>query len=392
VAKQVQKAPDILAQMTKVLGDGVDVASLPVWEAVAANTLPLRKRGSIYNKAQIQQSSMSALADAINAGGAPLQVMHDGSTLPIGKAFMAQVAGSEDMPELRALFYVDPTNAAHVSQLDNSTIDEVSLGFLAAHALCSECGWDYFGDDATIMNFLDRMCANEHALGQDGVHLNLSGLDRLYELSLVNTGAVQNAKILSRSKQVMGDAGTVGQRLAASGLDLNVAICCASAKLTKEPDPRALAASSQEKSNMPEINITELVTKLATAEAGVQLKDAKVTELTGQVTALTAQVAELTAKVAALPKDTAEVQTKLDAAVKQSDVALAFLRDQATKAATAVGGDVSKIATLSVEDLSKIITDAQAKLSTLFPAGGKSASATQNDADEKPSRAAFKTA
>jgi outer membrane murein-binding lipoprotein Lpp len=386
VAKQVQKTPEILSQMTKVLGDGVDVQNLPVWEAVAANSLPLRKKGSIFEKAVIQQSTMTALSDAMNAGGAPMQVMHDGGQLPVGKAFMAQMAGGDAAPELRVLFYVDPTKSDFIAQLDNSTIDEVSLGFMAAHLLCSECGWDYMGDDATSANLWDRVCANDHAIGQDGVHLNLSGLDRLYELSLVSTGAVQGSKIVPRSKQTnMSD---MGRRLAASGVDLNAIIFDTKLKLSS--DPRALAASSQEKQVMADVNM-ELITQLTDAKSAGAVKDVKITELSGQVTALTAQVTELTAKVAAFPKDAAEVQVKLDASVKQTEAALTFLRDQATKIANATGGDVSKIAEMSVEDLSKSIVEAQAKLASLIPVGGVTPTTTKTDADAKPSRAAFKT-
>lgn len=484
MAKQINKTPEIIAQMQKIAGDGVDVSNLPVFEAIAANGLPIRKRGSIYDRAVMQESTLVDLAAAINAGGLPLHTLHNqNGELPVGKVFEGKVVrNGQGQPELHVLFSVAPDSGL-VASLDNGTIDEVSLGFLSAHALCSECGWDFFGDDATFLNFLDRTCANDHTIGVDGVHLNLSGLDRAYEMSLVSTGAVQNAKILSPSQAKLG--GEVGQRLAANGLDLNATVLFLHGKLEaddapkgdygthdqagyadpgyqkdKKPryplkkngkydeeriraawnyinkkenadkytssevseikdriiaawkdkidpagppsadegknnsiatDPRALAASSKEKPMAGEVNLTELVTNLASAQANNTLKDAEITALKAQIETLKGQITELTAKI---PAEPTEIQAQLDALKPQVDAATKFLRDQTRKALIATGADASKVDEMKIEDMVSAIEGAQAKLSTLFPAGGRARGAVEDagDGKDKPaSLSAFKT-
>jgi hypothetical protein len=147
-------------------------------------------------------------------------------------------------------------------------------------------------------------------------------------------------------------------------------------------DPRALAASKEH--NM-EVNFTELVTQLTGAKADVVVKDAKLADLTAQVTALTARVVELTAKIPATPAET-------EAKLVELGVAVSFLKEHTRKALVATGADASKVDTMSVEEMTKAISDAQAKLSTLFPAGGKSLSSTQDaEKDVSPDLAAFKT-
>jgi hypothetical protein len=372
MAKQISQTPAITTQMQGIAGEGVDVSGLPVFEAIVGNTLPLKKKGSIYDKAQMSQGMLADTASFINAKGVPLHTLHQqGGELPIGKVFSASVVMNDiGQPELHALFYVAPEHADLSGKLNNGVIDEVSLGILSACALCSECGFDYFGADATTANFWDRTCANDHTIGEDGVHLNLTGLDGVYELSLVSVGAVQGSKVVSGSKTRM----TGETKLAASGVDLNAAILNASFK-----EGRKMAGET--------FNVNELIGKFSDAQVELSTSKATIATLTADVARLTAANVELTAKIptAATPTETeaklTAANTELTASKATVDAATKFLRDMTRKALVATAQDVSKVDEMSIDAMTAAIEAAQAKLSSLFPAGGKALGAIE-DADK----------
>jgi hypothetical protein len=376
MAKQVTKTPQILAQMQLIAGEGVDVSNLPVFEAVTANTLPISKRGSIYNKAKMSEGMLSAITDSVNANGLPLHTLHQqGTELPAGRVFSAgMIMGDTGLPQVNMLFWVDPAEADLVAKMDTASIDSVSLGVLSECALCSECGFDFFGADASAMAFWDRTCANDHVIGENGVHLNLTGLDVLFELSAVSTGAVKNSKIVAGSKAKLSDAMTT--RLAASGLDASAVILHASSKLTnptqlKEP-PMADAAQFSALIDKH----TAVSVELAVTAGKLGVSDAKIVELSAQIVAKDAEIAAL---VAAAAKDPVEAVAKLATAEAEIEVSTTFLRAQAAKALSATNKDPAAAATMTVVELTGAINDAQATLATLFPAGGKSLAAGATD-------------
>ncbi len=49
--KQIQKTDKITARLKQALGDGVDLDSLAVYEAIAFNTIPTRKDHTLYKGA-----------------------------------------------------------------------------------------------------------------------------------------------------------------------------------------------------------------------------------------------------------------------------------------------------------------------------------------------------
>lgn len=379
--KQITKTPAMLSQMQKIAGEGVDVSALPVFEATVANTLPIQKRGSIYDKSTMSEGLVKDTASAINAAGLPLHTLHNqDNQLPFGKVFQADGGSTNGIPDAHALFYVSPNHDDIVTGLDNGSIDGVSLGIKSQMALCSECGFDFFGADANYMNFVDRECANGHIMGVDGAHLNLTGLDKVYELSLVSKGAVQNSKIRSGSQARMG---AEGQRLAASGAPIHSLVLYASATTPPPKEPV-----------MADLNLMELATSFATTTAELATTKLSVTTLTASVASLTAEntdlKAQLAAKAAVAPTET---EAKLATATADLDPALTFLRSQAAKCLTATAGDPTKVATMTVAELTATIDATQAQLSSLFVAGGAGKGAI-NDAGTGTApidRSAYKT-
>lgn len=315
--KRLTVTPEMQARINNAAGGEVDPSKVAVFECIAMSGAPIQKPGSIFNGAVHSPSMLSAMAAYVNSGkSVPLNIMHDSGELPTGRVFYAQPMNGG----IHAQFYL-PSDAPEVSLIDQGIITEVSVQVLAEQMLCSACAWDYLSADASIMNFIDQTCVNEHTIGVDGTHLILTGLQNWFELSLVGTGASPGAMILSPSKAKLSQQQL--DRLAASGVSPQAVILQTLPPKRKE-DP------------MAELNLKEFTDTLA-ANASV------IAGLNVEKTALEAQVAELaTTKVAlaaALTSNT-EVSAKLTAAeakVAEFDLMHAYLVDMAQKALVASG-------------------------------------------------------
>jgi hypothetical protein len=349
-------------------GESVDLQSIAVFEASVLNTRPLSKPGSIFDKGQVSVSTLSQMATYLNGGGfVPLQTLHPaGDELPIGRFFHAQVMPStlaDASSELISLFYL-PKSDENTPKLEQGIIDEVSVGVVAQHMNCSQCGWDYMSAEATFDNFYDRTCANGHVLGTDGVHLKLEGLDRWTETSLVSKGAANNAKILGRAKQRLGQEQY--DRLAASGV---------------APEQKMLIATTTDKPRSPKMDkeTLELMTQMSDLKA-----DAKVYTIT-----LAAKDAELATLKAAVETKDAEIAT-----LKASDVStkLAEVEGQVVALMTAKETAETALAAAEAE-----LATAKAQVATLQAGAGnggraEGAGAGNVKLGQAPAASAFKAA
>jgi len=345
----------------KSVGEDVDTSKLAVFETIALNTKPLPgKRGTIFEKAVVTPLTLSQMVDFVNTPGKSLPLIsdHDLTGSPKGRFFHAGLSYDEDL-EMRALFYLDDTEADTIAKLNAGSLDEVSVAFLSSAFLCSECGWDYFefGDSEHIHS---RTCANGHQIGKDGVHADMVGLNQFVELSLVARGAADNPKIVGKSQSKL--APESAYRLAAKGFDTDSLILRASlgkeeefqmdtAKLMQDYVTSAsqVATLSLEKSQLESAK-TDLTTKLSAAEADV-------VRLTGELQ--TAQAA---------------ASTQPDAAVAaERDEAVVLLKEQVNALLVATGkpkleGDAmpSKVAELKAK-----ITELTDGLTAILPTGGR---------------------
>lgn len=219
-SKAIEASAELLAQIERVTGSAVAASDIVIFEAAVANTRPLNKMGSIFNKGQITEDTLRQMASALNSGeeSVPLHTLHmQGGELPIGKVFQAEVIASADGDaELRAMFFLPAFESALVERINLGIIDEVSVGVKSKALLCSKCGFDYFSAEAGFENLYSMTCESGHTVGDDGTHVKLSGLDKWMELSLVSRGAASKPKILGRTKQVLGRE--TYDRIAADGL------------------------------------------------------------------------------------------------------------------------------------------------------------------------------
>lgn len=359
MAKKLTQTPQICALITSATDGAVDPATVSVYEAISINSLPVNKQ-NVFEGAVHPENTLRQMADYVAkrplTNHVPVHTLHQqGYELPIGKVFHAEfIQGDNGVGEVRSLFYVGNNEADAIAKLEAGSIEEVSVGLRYKHMNCSQCGWDYMGSEATFMNFYDRVCGNDHQIGVDGVHVVLNGLDRWMEQSLVSLGAAQGAKIVSRTKSLLGNDSY--NALAATGVDPSISTLYATLTLPKEPD----------------MDLTTLVADLTTVKATVITKDAEIATLTASVTEAKTSVSTLEASVTTLKAENEALKAGDAVKVKaERDAAFGFVRTEADRLCIAAG--TAKLAdTATLEELTASITTNRTKLTASIPAGGRS--------------------
>lgn len=354
--KQITKTPEILAKLQKAVGPDVSTDDLAVYEATAFNTLPIRKRHPLYKGAVASEDILHAMASQVNGESVPLHVMHSSEGLNIGRIFTGSVVNVNGSPELRVLFFLPKSATQAIDLLDTGTVDQVSVSFLSNKLLCSDCGFDFLGADATFDHIYSGVCDQGHVLGEGQTHAKLIGLDRWFEMSLVNAGGAQKARIHSGKTSVFAQ----DHRLAASGVDPNYLLANLSTSELGKIDP---------------MDLKELVEKLTDTVTKLALADAKVTELEAKLATVETKLAETEAKVVEVPADTVALQAQLDPA-------MAHLRSEAKVIAPLVGATFDEGMT-DVAKLVSFITEGQTKLRIAIPLGGISQGANSETVETK---------
>lgn len=359
--KRLPMTPELIAEIKSVVGEDVDPSGFAVFEAIAANNLPLPgKDGLIFEKAIITPLTLQQMADNINGGNhLPLIRNHDLAETPYGRVFRAKTMFADDgSVELRSLFYIDDTEPEIAAKLDTGSLDEVSVQLLASQILCSECGFDYRGEEADWTNFMDRACNNGHEVGKDGVHVRLVGLQIFTELSLVTRGAAKNPKIVGKSASKLA---APLQALAARGFEVDTLFLTAS-KGELKVDLQVLLAQLDEKTTLAATATANLATVTAERDAVIGERDT----ITEERDAALTRVSELEA---AATEDTEAAQ--LADVTSERDEAKAILADIFTKLATASGS--TDAAPETIADLKAGIEGFQSKLTAIIPVGGAGA-------------------
>lgn len=368
-----------------------DFSQVSVFETACFNTNPVNKRG-LFEGARANETTLQEMAKYVNEEGfVPMHTMHMQSyELPVGRVFAAEVhTDSNGVPTLHAMFYINndqksQTGASLADAVDTGSIDEVSVGIAAKHLNCSACGFDYLGLEATADNIYGHVCNEGHEIGVDGTHLIMNGLGRWMETSLVSLGAAKNAKILSRTKSLMGNESY--EKLAASGVSPEATVLFASHKITPKPPEN----NTMDQKELITLNAT-LTGEKAVALHQVTALTAEKTELTTQLAAANTQIAELTTKLADAGKTSAaELTTKLAASEAATTAALAFVRKEADRLAVAAGA--TKLADdATLEQLTASIEENRTKLDAAFGGTATPAGAGSNTQPSAPkSNASFK--
>lgn len=361
--KRLQLTSELIAKIKAAVGEDVDPSGFAVFECIALNTLPLPgKDGTIWEHARVSMLTLKQMTDSITGGNSlPLMLLHNMEAMPVGRVFDAGVSlGATGDAELRTLYYVDPTEAKLADKIDNGTIDEVSVQFLASELLCSECSFDYRGPDASYENLISRTCENGHTIGTDGVHLRLIGLSAFTELSLVPRGAADKPKIVGKSQSKLAPQ---LQALAAKGFEVSELFCAAS-KGEVNVDLTALLARNEE-------IVTDNVTLKASVTSLTSERDTAVTALEAANTTL----GERDTRIAELEAAAEGVDAT---AAAERDEAKTFLADIFNKLAVAAGVEKPQVPE-TIAELKAGIEAHQSKLSAILPVGGAGAQTQTND-------------
>jgi hypothetical protein len=352
-----------MARLRSSYGTDASVDNLAVYEVVLGNRLPLRKTGGLFKDARLASSLLLEMVQKVNEESIPVQLQHDTSTTPFGRLFSATNYGEE----ARGLIAIDQTaHADLVAKMDNGTIDQVSVGMVNTKLLCSRCGFNYADPKAYEYRY-DLTCDKEHQIGVDGTHVEVSGLDSFFEVSLVGQGAVRGARVIGPSESAFKD----NARLAASSAATGDAIATHLTATPAEPDEDDMLnaadfttqlTSATEGRVRAETNLATVTTERDTARTELATTQAAVTTLTGERDTL---ATNLTA-----------AETARDTAVAERDAVLVVLNSEVSAVLTACGKNTDEIAA-AVKDkdataLLSILQDHRAQFAAVIPAGGAS--------------------
>lgn len=363
--KQLTKSGEVLGKLRAQYGVDANLDNLAVYEVVLANTQPLRKTGGLFKGARLASSLLAEIVNAVNAESVPIQLQHKTDTIPFGRLFAAQLLGDE----ARGLIAVD--KVAHpdiVQKLDTGTLDQVSVGMVNKHLLCSQCGFDYAKPEAYEARF-DLACDKGHKLGEAGVHLLVSGLDSLFETSLVGQGAVRGARVLGPSESAFKD----NPRLAASSAaDNQGGIAVHLTATVEDTSPMDLTAALGKIENQ--------ATQLGTVQANLATTEAARAALETQLATANTDLAAVRAELDALKTgDLAQAVSAKEAAEATAAAAVTALTSEVKLVLTAMGKSEADIdAAIKDKDaaaLLSILTENRAQFAAVIVPGGKSAAA-----------------
>lgn len=377
--KQISKTAEILSKLRAAYGVDAATDDLAVYEVVLANTQPLRKTGGLFKGARLSSTLLSDIVNAVNAESVPIQLQHNTSTLPYGRLFSAALVGDE----ARGLLAVD--QKAHpdlVQKLDSGTLDQVSVGMVNKQLLCSSCGFDYMQATA-YENRWDLTCNKEHKIGENGVHIQVVGLDSLFETSFVGQGAVRGARVIGPSESAF----QANPRLAASSAATDGALAI------------HLTATVEDENMLTPEFLTQLTSATeARTRAETQLA-AITTERDAATTSLTAVTGERDTAIANLATATTERDTavaSLATAQEAVTAAVAALSTEAKGVLIACGKNEAE-ADAAIKDkdaaaLLAILTENRAKFAAIIPTGGAANAAdTNTKLTARPTAGAFRS-
>lgn len=364
--KQISKTAEVMSRLRASYGADAAVDNLAVYEVVLGNRLPLRKTGGLFKDARLASSLLLEMAQKVNEESIPVQLQHDTSTLPFGRLFSATNYGEE----ARGLIAIDQIGHPDlVAKMDNGTIDQVSVGMVNTKLLCSRCGFNYADPKAYEYRY-DLTCDKEHQIGVDGTHVEVSGLDSFFEVSLVGQGAVKGARVIGPSESAFKDNARLAASSAATGDAIATHLTATQAAKPDEDDMdikdfTTQLTSATEGRVAAETNLATRTTERDTARTELATAQAAVTTLTGERDTIAANL-------------TAAEATR-DTAVAERDAVLTALTTEATTVLTACGKNTDEIAAiLKDKDATAILSVLQenrSQFAAIVPVGGAARSA-----------------
>ena len=388
MTKQIDMNEELLSKFKMKFGEETNPSDFYIFECRALSNEGVHQ-GTIYDGAVTDTGILSAMVDKINNTdeNIGIHVMHNDMDLNIGRAFSARLSIDENSSTAVyatcALLRDDETDKI-INKIEKNVLDEVSVQFLPEHAYCSECHWDYMGEDASFENWWDKTCANGHTIGVDGCHLELSGLANFSEISIVNRGAAKNPKILSQKKRSLFNEGEL-MGLAASGKSPDYLVATFYNKMeNKMKEKNDLSLSAEEIEGM-QAELADLKKKLDLGEKVKELElslSEKEEALKEKDASLASKDEEINAKEEAHKAEVEQLNAELSTAKEEKDALLKFLQDEVKKVALAAGKKDVEVPS-DLGGISAMLNENQQILATLVPAGGVSRSVNYSEEAEK---------
>lgn len=383
MTKQIEMTEELKQKFAEKFGEDTDSSKFYIFECRAFSTEAVHQ-GTIFDGATADQSILNGMADKINNTNENIgiHVMHNDNDLNIGRAFSARLAVDDNgHTALYAYCAIlrDETSDSIINKIENNVLDEVSVQFVAEHAYCSECHWDYMGEDSTFENWWDKTCANGHTIGVDGCHLEMEGLANFSEISIVNRGAAKNPKILSQKKRSFFSEGEL-MSLAASGKTPEFLVATFNSKLENIMTDKTNVSLSAEQVEAMKAELAEMKKQLDLGE--------KIKGLEATLSEKEAVVSEKEAALAEKEAELKELNEKLSAAESEKKAVLEFLQEQVKKVALAAGKEKVEVPS-DLGEISAMLSENQQILATLVPAGGVSKGMIGADENSKFNSAAI---
>lgn len=317
--KRIDITDEIKAKIKANMGSEPNYDQIAVFEMTAVTSLPLSKRWSIYDKAQITMATFEEAAAYLNQGGfVPFHTLHNqGYEIPVGRVFYGEAQkNAKGFDELRVLAFID--TAAHADladKMDNGIVEEVSVGMSFKQLLCSACGDDLLSDMGKVW---DRTCANGHVIGMGDHHVKPNGLGVFSELSAVSKGASQGAKILGMQKRNLAASLERSDLALAASVKADPELMLftphANLDTTNEGEDPVLIAELQAKLDAAEAEKVALTAAKDAAEAKLATAEAEKATLVAAKDAAEAEKVTLTAAKDTAEAELATVKTELEAA------------------------------------------------------------------------------
>ena len=376
----------LVQRFSAKMGDSASIDNFAIYKVKAISTERLSKPYSLYDNAECTPSTVFSLSNIVANTDTNVGVVynHDTMMLNVGRAFHAEFSQEENGKAVAYVYLAIMKTSETVDlikKIDNSVLDEVSVNFKATHIKCSECGWDYNGEDADESNWWEMTCANGHKVGIDGCHVVLDGVDLFFEISIVNQGAAKNPKILnSYTKENM--VKNEGYQMAASNKPSYMYVTRLNTRLentmeeleNKEPakEETVPAEPAKEETVPAEPAKEETVPTEPAKEETVPAEPAKEETVPAEpAPQVDEEKEELKAALARVEAEKNELAEKLKVADDEKTQVLSAYRSEVKKVMVALNKTEIEIPE-SLDGISKLLEDSKATLLSAIPVGGVS--------------------
>lgn len=389
MGKQLILEGETLDRFKSKFGDNVDPNNFYCIRVRAVSTEPVTQ-GTIFNGAVTTENTLIDMAHIVNHTDENVGVltMHDSSRLNVGRCFYAEVKDEGEVKSLTAYMAIlkNEETESLISKIENNVLDEVSVSFVPRKAKCNKCGFDYMSDEASAANWYTMTCNEGHEIGKEGTHLIIDGTDDFTEISIVNRGAAESAKILNNETRSYFSKDKTETAFK------NTPIVCFSRLEDKKMEETKLEEVNVEETKLEEVEEIKVDFEKELADAKAEITELKnKLDLEIKLKDLEAKLAEKESVIADLEAKLAEKQTKIEedkALIEQKDSELSAEKGEKEKVLEFLKKEVKKVLVASAskdevpEDLdgiSKLLDERQTILASLIPAGGVSASSVQFD-------------